>query len=145
MSQPPYRALWIMLGLLSLLMAVGGVVLTFSGKPLILHLFLHPPEAEISTLLLFTLKEMGGFALMLSVLPFFAARHPQRNLAIVDALIVGLFILSVTPLLSHRMLDIQKFYPAHLIWGRSVVRLGLAAILFYLRPRERHWEPAGKF
>jgi hypothetical protein len=145
MSQPPYRALRIMLGFLSLLMAVGGVVLIFSGKPLILRLFLHPPEAEISTLLLFTLKEMGGFALMLSVLLFFAARDPQRNLAIVDALIVGLFILSVTPLLSHRMLDIQKIYPAHLIWGRSVVRLALAAVLFYLRPRERHWEPAGNF
>jgi hypothetical protein len=145
MSQPPYRALRIMLSFLSLLMAVGGVVLLFSGKPLILRLFLHPPEAEVSTLLLFTLKEMGGFALMLNVLLFFAARDPQRNLAIVDALIVGLFILSVTPLLSHRMLDIQKIYPAHLIWGRSVVRLGLAAVLLYLRPWERHWEPAGNF
>jgi len=91
MSQPPYRALRIMLDFLSLLMTVGGVVLIFSGKPLILRLFLHPPEAEISTLLLFTLKEMGGFALMLSVLLFFAARDPQRNLAIVDALTVGSF------------------------------------------------------
>ena len=145
MSQPPYRGLRVVLGFLSLLMAVGGVVLIFSGKPLILRLFLHPPEAEISTLLLFTLKEMGGFALMLSVLLFFAARDPQRNLAIVDAFIVGLFILSVTPLLFHRMLDIQKIYPGHLIWGRSVVRLALAAVLFYLRPRERHWEPAGNF
>ena len=145
MSQPPYRGLRVVLGFLSLLMAIGGVVLIFSGKTLILRLFLHPPEAEISTLLLFTVKEMGGFALMLSVLLFFAARDPQRNLAIVDAFIVGLFILSVTPLLSHRMLDIQKIYPGHLIWGRSLVRLALAAVLFYLRPREGHWEPAGKF
>lgn len=139
------RALRIVLGFLLLLMTVGGVVMIFSGKPLILRLFLHPPEAEISTLLLFTLKEMGGFALMLSVLLFCAARDPQRNLAIVNAFIVGLIILSVTPLLSQRMLDIQKIYPGHLIWGRCAVRLALAAVLFYLRPRERHWEPAGHF
>lgn len=61
MSNPPYRALVIVLGFLSLFMATGGVVLIFSGKPLVLSLFLHPPEPEVSILLLFTLKEMGGF------------------------------------------------------------------------------------
>ena len=64
MSKPPYRALRIVLGFLSLLMVAGGVLLIFSSRPLITRLFLHPPEAEVSTLLLFTLKEMGGFALI---------------------------------------------------------------------------------
>jgi hypothetical protein len=145
MSHPPYRALVILLGFLSFLMAIGGAVLIFSSKPLILRLFLHPPEAEISTLLLAALKEMGGFALMLAVMLFFAARDPVRNVAIIDALTVGLCILAVTPLVSLWMLDIRSIYPGHLIWARSVIRLALAALLYYLRPRERQWKTAGNF
>ena len=145
MSNPPYRALRVVLGFLSLFMAIGGVVLIFSSKPLILRLFLHPPEAEISTLFLFALKEMGGFALMLAVMAFFAARDPVRNVAIIDAFTVGLCILAVTPLVSRRMLDIQSIYPGHLVWARSVIRLALAALLYFLRPRESQWKPSGKF
>ena len=78
-ANPPYLALRVLLGFLSLCMAIGGVVLIFSSKALILRLFLHPPEAEVSSLFLFTLKEMGGFALMLAVMVFFAARDPVRN------------------------------------------------------------------
>jgi hypothetical protein len=126
-------------------MVAGGVLLIFSSKLLIARLFLHPPEAEISTLLLFTLKEMGGFALMLSVMLFLASRDPARNVAIIDALIVGLCVLTVTPLVSFYMLDIQNIYPGHLVWGRSLIRLGLASLLFYLRPRETHSAPVGGF
>lgn len=145
MSHPPYRALRIVLGFLSLLMVAGGVLLIFSSKPLIARLFLHPPEAEISTLLLFTMKEMGGFALMLSVMFFLAFRDPVRYVAIIDALTVGLCVLAVTPLISLYTLDIQSIYPGHLVWGRSLIRLGLAAVLFYLRPGETYWKPAGHF
>ena len=67
MPGPPYRALRVVLGFLSLLMAIGGVLLIFSTKPVIERVFLHPPEMEISTLLLATLKEMGALALMLAV------------------------------------------------------------------------------
>ena len=145
MSKPPYRALRIVLGFLSVLMVAGGGLLIFSSKPLIVRLFLHPPEAEISTLLLFTLKEMGGFAFMLSVMLFLASRDPARNVAIIDGLTVGLCVLAVTPLISLSMLDIRSIYPGHLVWGRSVIRLGLAALLFYLRPRVTDWKPAGHF
>ena len=40
----------------------------FAEKPLIVRIFLRPPEGEASTLLLSLLKETGGIALMLSVL-----------------------------------------------------------------------------
>ncbi len=66
MSRPPYRALRIVLGVFSALTAVGGLFMIFASKPLIMRMFLRPPEAEVSTLLLFVLKEMGGFVLMLS-------------------------------------------------------------------------------
>jgi hypothetical protein len=145
MSRPPYRALRIMLGFLSLLLAMGGMVMIFGSKALIMRLFMHPPESEVSTLLLATLKEMGGLALMLSVMLFLASRDPVRNVAIIDALIFGLCILAITPLLSLYTLDVGRLYPGYLIWGRALVRLALAGVLYYLRPREEHWKPVGDF
>jgi hypothetical protein len=136
MATSPNRALRIVLGIFSLLAAVGGLLMILSGKPLMTRLLLHPPESEMSTLLLATMKEVGGFALMLSLMLFFAYRNPVRNVAIIDALIVSLCILAITPLLSLYTLDIRRLYPGYLLWGRSLVRLALAALLFYLRPRE---------
>ena len=145
MSQPPYRTLRIFLRVFSLLAAVGGLLMIFAEKPLIVRIFLRPPEGEVSTLLLSILKEMGGMILMLAALLWLALRNPVRNVAIVDALIAGFCILAVTPLLSLWMTDIRSMYPAYLLWGRSVVRLAIAALLYWLRPREARWEPAGNF
>ena len=136
MSTAPYRALSFGLRLVSALIAVAGVFMILSGKSLILQVFLHPPASEVSTLLMALLKDVGGMMLMLSVMLFLAARDPARNVAILDALIVGLCILTITPLLSLKMLDFGALYPPYLIWGRALVRLALAAVLFYARPRE---------
>ena len=145
MSQPTYRALRVVLGFLSLLLAIGGIVMIFSSKPLVMRVFMHPPEFEISTLLLAALKELGGLALMVSVMLFLASRDPERNVAIIDAVSVGLCILAVTPLVSLYTSDLGKLYPAYLVWGRSFVRLALAGVLYYLRPRRTGWKPVGNF
>ena len=97
------------------------------------------------TLFLSLLKEMGGIVLMVSILLWLASRNPVRNVAVVDALIAGLCILALTPLLSLWMTGIRNIYPAYLLWGRSVVRLVIAAWLYWLRPRHVHWEPVGNF
>jgi uncharacterized BrkB/YihY/UPF0761 family membrane protein len=136
MSNPPYRALRIILGIVSVFTAVAGLLIVFSGRSLVMRLLLRPPETEVSTLLLFLMRELGGLALMLSVLFFFASRDPVRNVAIVNGLIVGLCILAITPLLSLYTLDVRRLYPGYLIWGRSLIRLALAAVLYFLRPRE---------
>src|SRR5438270_407379 len=129
--------LWVVFGHANpRVIAAGGAFMILSGKPLILRVFMHPPESEVSTLLLALLKEMGGVMLMLSAMLFLAARDPARNVAILDALIVGLCILAITPLLSLKMLDLGSLYPTYLIWGRSLVRLVLASVLFYARPRD---------
>jgi hypothetical protein len=141
MAKLPY--LRVALRIFSVLLAIGGLFMIFGSRALIVRIFLHPPEAEISTLLLFLLKEMGGMVIMVSAMLFRAARDPEHNVAVVDGLIVGLVILTVTPLLSLYTLDIQRIYPGHLIWGRSVVRLVFAAFFFHLRPREAHWKPVG--
>ena len=145
MSQPPYRLLRVMLGFLSLVLAIGGLLLIFSSKPLIMRVFMHPPESEISTLLLAAVKEMGGIVLMVSVMLFLATRDPERNVAIIDGVTVGLCILAITPLVSLYTLDVRRLYPGYLIWARALVRLALAGVLYYLRPREAHWKPAGHF
>jgi hypothetical protein len=116
-----------------------------AGKPLIVRIFLQPSEGEVSTLLLSLLKEMGGMVVMLAALRWLASHNPVRNVATVDALIVGLRILALTPLLSLWMTDIGRMYPPYLLWGRSVGRLAIAALLYWLRPREARWEPAGNF
>lgn len=145
MSKRPHRVLRIVLGFLSLLLAVAGIILIFSSKPLIMRIFMHPPDSEISTLLLAAVKEMGGLALALSVMLFFASRDPERNVAVVDGMTVGLCILAITPLISLHTLEVQRLYPGYLIWARFLVRLALAGVLYYLRPREKHWKPAGNF
>jgi hypothetical protein len=145
MPRPPYRTLRIVLRVFSFLVACGSLLMIFAGKPLVMRIFLRPPEGEVSTLFLFLLKETGGFAFMLSLLFWFAARDPVRNVAILNAVIVGLCILSVTPFVSLWTTDIRSIYPSYLVWGRSVVRLAIAALLYALRPRQRHWEPVGNF
>ena len=145
MLEPPYRALRILLGLFSLLAAIGGLVLIFADRPLMMCILLRPPEEEVSTLLVSLLKEMGGMVLTLAVFLWLAARDPMRNVAIMDGLIAGLCVLAVTPLVSLWMTDIRNLYPAYLLWGRSVLRLAIAALLYWMRPRERRWEPAGNF
>jgi hypothetical protein len=145
MSKPPYRSLRIGLRIVSTLIAVGGLLMVFADKPLIVRVLLRPPEGEVSTLLLSLLKEMGGVMLMLSLLLWFTARDPVRNVAILDALIAGLCILSVTPLLSLWMTDIRSIYPAYLVWGRSVVRLAFAALLYFVKPRGAHPGSVGGF
>lgn len=100
--------------------AVAGLLIVFSGRSLVMRLLLRPPETEVSTLLLFLMRELSGLALMLSVLFFFASRDPVRNVAIVNGLIVGLCILAITPLLSLYTLDVRRLYPGYLIWSRSL-------------------------
>ncbi len=58
MSNPPYRALRIILGIVSVFTAAAGLLLVFTGKPLVMRLLLYPPEAEVSTLLLFVMRPL---------------------------------------------------------------------------------------
>jgi hypothetical protein len=145
MPEPPYRALRILLRAFSLLAVAGGLLMIFAEKPLVVRILLRPPEGEVTTLLLSLLRETGGMVLMLGVLLWLASCDPLRNVAIVDGLIAGLCILAVTPLLSLWMTDIRSIYPAYFLWGRSAVRLAIAALVYWLRPRHVHWEPIGNF
>src|SRR5215831_18388889 len=110
MSKLPYRILQASLRIFSVLLAIGALFMISGSRGLVIRVFLHPPEAEVSTLLLFLLKEMGGIVLMVSAILFLASRDPERNLAVVDGLIAGLVVLAITPLLSLYSLDIRRIF-----------------------------------
>jgi hypothetical protein len=44
----------------------------------------------------------------------------MRNVAIIDAVAIGLCILAVTPIISLFTPDVRSLYPGYLIWARSV-------------------------
>jgi hypothetical protein len=133
MSKPPYRGLSFGLRLASALVAVFGAFAIFSGKPLVMQVFMHPPASEVSNLLLSMLKGFGGVMLTISAMLFFAARNPVRNVAIIDGLILGLCALSLSAMLSVKILN--GIYSPYLIWGKALGHLGLAGLLLYARPR----------
>ena len=131
-----YRGTRILLGMIATLMIAGGLMMIFSGKGLLMRMFMQPPAGEVSTLMMFMTKEFGGVLLMLSTLLWFAARDPVRNVAIIDAFIIGFIILTVTPLIARATLPLREIYPNYLVWGRSVVRLVMAGVFWWVRPEE---------
>jgi hypothetical protein len=122
--------------MIATLMIAGGLMMIFSGKGLLMRMFMQPPAGEVSTLMMFMTKEFGGVMLMLSALLWLAARDPVRNVAIIDAFIIGFIILTVTPLIARATLPLREIYPNYLVWGRSVVRLVMAGVFWWVRPEE---------
>lgn len=72
MTRKPYRALRIVLRVESVVMAIYGFLMFFGTHPT---------------------PETGAVDLMLSILLWYAARDPVRNVAIVDSFIIGCCIL----------------------------------------------------
>lgn len=136
MPSRPYHTLRVLLVLFCILTAAEGLFLIVSSKSLVLRFFPHFPESEITTQLLIMAKQWGGLSLTLALMLYLASRDPVRNVAIIDAFIVGLCILAFLPLLSLYTLEVRRLYPGYVFWGRPLWRLPLAALLYYLRPRE---------
>jgi hypothetical protein len=116
----PERVLASGLRAFSILAALAGLTMMLASRPLLVRLSFGAPEAEVSTLLLVFVKEMGGLVLMLGMLLYFASRDVVRNVAVIDALIIGLCVLALTPLISLYRVDAAgSLYPAWMWWSRS--------------------------
>ena len=137
MSKPPYRALRVMLLIFLVFAAVAGVLMIILGQPFLSRVLLNPPAAEVSTLFVFMMKEVGGILLWMSFCLYVVYRDPARHARVIDASIVGLCVLAVASPLSLYTTDIGSLYPSYFVWGRSLARLAVAALFFYLRPEER--------
>jgi hypothetical protein len=117
--------------------AVAGVLMIILGQPFLSRVLLNPPAAEVSTLFVFMMKEVGGILLWMSFCLYVVYRDPARHARVIDASIVGLCVLALVSLLSLYTTDIADIYPGYMVWGRSVARLAVAALFFYLRPEEK--------
>jgi len=145
MSKPSYRALHVALRIFSVLLAIGALFMIFGTRGLVIRVFLHPPEAEVSTLLLFLLKKMGGIVLVVSAMLFLAARDPERNVAVVNGLIVGLVVLAVTPsaFALHRGHPADLPYPPRL--GAFVGQASIRGVLLLSTTARGAVETGGAF
>jgi hypothetical protein len=115
MPKPLYRALRILLRMFSLSAVVGGLLMIFAGNFLIARIFSAPPEQEVSHPAPFASQGNGRHG-----------THARRSL-------VARFTRSSREC-GHR--------------GRTHCRAlhsGIAALFYWLRPREGALEPAGNF
>jgi len=130
-----HKTLRTVLLVISILMEVAGVLCIFGMKKL-LALF-SVPDYEISTLFLLFMKDFGGIIMTFGVLLFFASRDPVKNIAIINSFIIGLCILTVTPILGLFTVNVHAlpaFSHPGWFWTRSATRLALAYFLYRLRP-----------
>jgi len=129
------RFVRIVLKAVAIVIAAGSVALIFGGKSLILRAAAIPglPETELSAEMLTNLKEFGGLFLLVSLLIWLAAADPVRNVAIIDALVVGFVVLAIVPVFSRYVLSLGLSYPPAWTWIRTFLRLSLAGLLFLLR------------
>lgn len=136
MPGPSYRALRILLVILCFDATAKGLLMISTGKRFMTQLFPYPPESEITTLLLLMRKEWGALDLAVGLMLYFAIRDPVRNVAIINSIAVALVLGAFTSLAFFYALEATRLYPAYSIWGHSLFRLLMAALLYYLRPRK---------
>jgi len=98
-----------------------------------IRLFPHPPESETTTSLLLMKQQSGALDRAVALVLYFAYRDSARNLAVLGAVAVGLCIAAVTSVISLYTFDASRLYPASIVWGHSLLRLSMAALLFYVQ------------
>ncbi len=132
--QPSYRALRVVLLLLMLDAVAKAGLLLFGGRALLLRLFPSLQESEISPLLLLNRQEYGLATLVFALLLYWAVRDPVRNVAVLYAAIVGLCLAALHEVISIYTEGANRFSSRWSTWAHALVRVGAAALLFYLRP-----------
>lgn len=135
MSDPPYRALRIILLGLAILSASEGALMIFGGKSLMIRAFMHPPDYEVSNLFMMMMKQTGGLLVMLGLMLYATFRDPVRNIAILNAFLVGLIILAFTPILTVYTLNLWPPYTPLGLWLKACMKLGVVGLLYWLRPK----------
>jgi hypothetical protein len=129
-----YRALEVLLLILSAVGAVAGLALVFASGWL---LSAAPPDLHLpaSAFALLLLKLFGAVAFTFAYLSYAASRDPVRYLAVIDGLIFLMLAATVVDVYGLATLHVAPFYPGQYVLARAAIRLALAIALLVLRPR----------
>jgi hypothetical protein len=130
-----YRALRILLWVISAIETLAGVVLVFASSWVVAI-----TGAQLSLVLgggyvLLLLKGIGILGIALGYLLCAAARDPVRYVAVIDTLAFVLVAAAAVNLYAVTALHVGAYYPSSYLIVRSLVQVVLAVALVALRPR----------
>lgn len=130
----PYRALRMLLFVISAIEGLAGIVLLFASGWV---LALAPANLGLpySGVVVALVKAIGIIALALGYLLCAAARDPVRYIAVIDALVFILAAAAALNIYAVAALHVGSFYPGPYLIVRAIVQLVLALIIIALRPK----------
>ncbi len=131
---PQYRSLRGLLLIVAILLAIGGAVILFDAQLVFLALPI-PKEAFAHATITVLIQDLGAMALGIAVVVYAASRDPVRYISAVDALIVILVLLASVDVYAVEKLHFNTIYPSGMIWARVALRLIVAIVLLWLRPK----------
>jgi len=129
-----HRVLSGLLLVLAILTLVGGVAILFDSRLAVLALpsllTLSPlTETSARTIIAILIQAFGAVAIGFAYLAYAASRDPVRCVAIVDAFIIVLLLVAGIDISAGTKLHVAA------IWESGVLRIVLAAVLLFLRPK----------
>lgn len=136
MVRTKHRALRVVLFLLAVDAAIRGLLTIFASKWALNHSFPSISRSEITTLLLLINRESGALDIGVSLMLFRAFSDPERNAAVIDGIALALVVVAATTLVSIYDLRAAHWFSVFSVWGHSLLRLAIAGLLVYFRPRE---------
>ena len=134
-SARPYRALTIVLYLLSLVEGLAGLALIFGSAWVMGFVVLPPAAAPVAGLFVLMLKALGILALGLGYLLCVAARDPVRYVAVIDVFVFFLFAAGVLNVYADVALGAWQYFPSNYLLARGIGQIVLGCVLLALRPR----------
>ncbi|MBV8223494.1 MAG: hypothetical protein JO293_09055 [Candidatus Eremiobacteraeota bacterium] len=134
-TNPSYRALSIVLYVISALVAIIGLILIFMTGWVLGWLPALMPTAGNTGLLIVAIKAIGIFELTYGYLLCVAARDPVKYVATVDSLIFLLLAAALLNIYGVTTLQLGLLYPSWYLIARAILQLILAGVLYMLRPK----------
>ncbi|HTJ27734.1 MAG TPA: hypothetical protein VMA36_16375 [Candidatus Limnocylindria bacterium] len=138
--ETPYRALRILLWVLSAIETVAGVILLFASGWVVTLAGAQLNLAMGGGYVVLLLKAIGIVAIALGYLLCAAARDPLRYVAVIDTLTFVLIAAAAVNVYAVTALHVGAFYPTSYLIGRALVQIAFAVVLIALRPRNVSFE-----
>lgn len=111
---------------------IGSLLIFVGGRNAIARFVPAEAKNQVTNLFLQYKIENSAFRIGLGLMWLLSARQPERNPSVIIGTAVGLLGLGVAELIAPRLLQLQEFYPSHLVWAHVLARIGIGVTLFAL-------------